>query len=70
MGQWRPIESAPKDGSEVDVWCASEAEGDDGGYRIANAWWCRVDARWRYYGDERTAWAHQPTHWMPVPDGP
>lgn len=70
VGGWRPIETAPKDGTEIDVWCASDAEGDDGGYRIARVWWCCVDRCWRSYSDERMQWAHQPTHWMPLPASP
>jgi len=67
---WRDIESAPKDGTEMDVWCKSALDGDDGGYRTPNAWWCRSDMKWRRYGDERIAWAHSPTHWQPLPPPP
>jgi hypothetical protein len=42
---WRDIGSAPKDGTEIDVWCASDVPGDNGGFRVADAWWCRVDKK-------------------------
>jgi hypothetical protein len=70
-GDWRLIETAPKDGTEIDVWCSSSHPGDNGGYRIANAYWSRAEHKWlkRGQGDCRT-WMHQPTHWMPLPSAP
>lgn len=59
---WQPIETAPKDGTEIDVWCVD--------HRVANAWWCNADNKWRTYGDDRITWTHQPTHWMPLPEAP
>lgn len=75
---WRPIETAPRDGTEVDVW---------NGNRIPNAKWTRPDGG----SDEFKAWCHfdvdqcpygngvdrcwdmiypEPTHWMPLPPPP
>lgn len=67
---WMPIESAPRDGTEFDVFCTSDLNGDDGGYRISGVWWSRVDSRWRAHGDLGLQWAHQPTHWRPIPASP
>lgn len=67
---WQPIETAPKDGTEIDVWCESTANGDNGGYRIPDSWWCQTDKNWRTHGDNRISWAHPPTHWMPLPAPP
>jgi hypothetical protein len=62
--EWQPIESAPKDGTPVDIWCA--------GFRYTDAYWGRVANEWLdedgdpikdYYGEE-------PTHWMPLPSPP
>lgn len=69
MSEWRPIETAPKDGTRVDLW----ASWDDCGVRLANAFW---DTGRRFPGwvisvndygvlDER-----QFTHWMPLPAPP
>jgi len=60
---WRTIDNAPRDGTNIDVWCPEPG----GGYRIANAWWCSALQKWRTYGDSGIAWAHEPTHWRPLP---
>lgn len=68
MGEWQPIETAPKDGTEVDVWVA---DGTGGGYRIADAYWCASRERWRFNGQiHDIAWTDDPTHWMPLPSPP
>lgn len=67
MSNWQPIETAPKDGTKIDVWCP--------GYgRIADARF--VEGRWREWGinecDQMT-WVQigdRITHWMPLPEPP
>jgi hypothetical protein len=73
---WQPIETAPKDGTEIDVW------GPHG--RRCNAWWetalnAPVGAAplpegggWVEDSDMGVTWVldPQPTHWMPIPEGP
>lgn len=69
MTGWQPIETAPKDGTQVDLW----AGWANGGARLCNAFWdaARPYPGWitdaRNYGvfDER-----QFTHWMPRPEAP
>lgn len=64
---WREIESAPKDGWHVDVWCPEPS----GGYRIADAWWSDMDGKWLYVGQgDMKTWPHQPSHWRPLPSPP
>ena len=67
---WQDIATAPRDGTEVDVWCPSEWPSNKGGYRVADSWWCRARMRWATYGDGDIHWAHLPTHWMPPPEPP
>jgi len=60
MNEWRPIETAPKDGAFVLVW-------DEGRIYVAHfraaslveKWWVPFD----YHGVD-------PTHWMPLPESP
>jgi hypothetical protein len=61
MSEWQPIETAPKDGTPVDLWTA-----EDG--RFADACWNSTRRRWE------TQWERLansvPTHWMPLPPPP
>ncbi len=51
MGKWNPIETAPKDGTVIDLWMnCSQA----GGHRVTDAYWNEkgehrtwLDGRWR-----------------------
>ena len=66
--QWRPIETAPKDGTVIDLW--------DGKYmhRVTNVRWGHQ--RWqdgKPVGEKE--WGlithdGKPTHWMPLPQSP
>lgn len=60
---WQPIDTAPKDGTEILALCRAPAR--DGDYYEAV----------RYLTDApcwvtREGWMRHPTHWMPLPAGP
>lgn len=60
---WQPIEKAPKDGSEIDIWSRQRG-------RIADAYWSRKDLMW-YEDSTNASWPiHDATHWMPKPKAP
>lgn len=62
-GEWRPIDSAPKDGAPILVghpMAAFTARWDDDAF----GW---VDGCTDLYGNLTT---YAPTHWMPLPDAP
>lgn len=80
MTEWQPIETAPKDGTEVLVWCSKcalvpiamsyssaayfELEYGDPEY-MEEGWYMS----WSYPVDPpEVTW--QPTHWMPLPPPP
>jgi len=71
---WMPIETAPKDGTEILVWNAVPV-GDASGSVMCVYWNC-VDRDWEwcvvysqdYLGGYATA--SNPTHWMPLPPAP
>lgn len=75
MSEWQPIETAPKDGTPVDLWCCPPSHAlSTGGGRTPDCWfsngtwweWCEVDA-----GDDQCRRAvHNATHWMPLPEPP
>ena len=56
---WQPIETAPKDGTEICAWVGS---GYKGGWLQLS--WYKVNglAAWRDW--DQDTW--QPTHWMPI----
>lgn len=64
--KWQPIETAPKDGSEVLIY------GDLGG-RVKVCWWNGAHWQWEYDNDVTYGQAIQSeyaTHWMPLPAPP
>lgn len=75
MSEWQPIETAPKDGTEVLLWFAQF------GWRSIGAWLPWGDSSypflwqcagrnlhrpWKYEGDDGS----YPTHWHPLPEPP
>jgi len=75
MSEWQPIETAPKDGTEFQVWMPSPSEHWPEGWWEAKArfnpatecfeTWGRVD-----YDEEGWGFCELPTHWMPYPEPP
>jgi hypothetical protein len=77
---WQPIETAPKDGTTIDLWVVGYS--DEPG-RIVNAsyysdgWWYRDDDLESHPIDRLEPWmtfhgkpAPAVTHWMPLPPPP
>lgn len=59
--KWRPIETAPKDGSEFLIaWVGEDA---------VVGWWERARGYFAWHEAARPR-DHQPTHWMPIPSPP
>lgn len=67
-GGWRPIETAPKDGTRIDLWqhghWITDAFWDKG-----EGWWC-VDSRYSDGEPCLLAISPDPTHWRPLPAPP
>lgn len=77
---WRPIETAPKDGTEIDVWI----NGEFPGRRTDVSWRKPTDSEWWVHGGDTietpdATWhdcfgplgsCEQPTHWQPLPTPP
>jgi hypothetical protein len=68
---WRPIETAPRDGTEIDLW--GYWPENDRWKRTADAWWDSAENCWRLdqYRHEGM-YVHRPrfTHWQPLPVPP
>lgn len=79
QGYWQPIETAPRDGTQILLCRAWDAEGraitgDSWGLHVqVAAWWGdKEDGEWIVYcsfPDEPRLF-FEPTHWMPVPRNP
>lgn len=70
--KWRTIESAPKDGTEVDLWCHNKLSITTGLGRATDCHFYRGEwIRWTGC-DENDGYVtvYNATHWMPIPDGP
>lgn len=65
--QWQPIETAPKDGTEIVLYGACYPEHSRSRYaKDANVgWFSSGEWKTRVYGETCDA-----THWMPLPAGP
>ena len=68
MTDWRPIETAPRDGTHLLLFDDRDRmliEAD-----IAIGWW--QDGEWRDWGDIGCSglFPYEPTHWMPLQEPP
>lgn len=62
---WRPIETAPKDQTLIDVWVPTK----NGGVRVTDVERTGIDT-WGLF-DNGNFWEYKkPTHWMPLPAPP
>lgn len=66
MTEWQTIETAPKDGTLIDLWI--------GGERYVDCYWRKAED---WEDDDASGWVSQyekvlgaPTHWMPRPAPP
>lgn len=62
--QWRPIETAPKDGTPLLLLWPDAAE------KMAVMWWDEYVENWLGYYDGINPGYQPPTHWMPLPPPP
>lgn len=63
MSEWKPIETAPKDGSPVLAFF--------GPRHIEGVFWDDAPGVWCFYSDGDITFPYkQPTHWMPLPEPP
>lgn len=62
MSGWRPIATAPRDGTPVDIWGVHGCRRADAEWSVNDEWWVTSDGE--YISDSGV------THWMPIPDGP
>ncbi len=72
---WQPIATAPKDGTEMDLWCINVRYPSKGNERITNCKWIHDDWGWCMIGGTGSFIRIQDrgleaTHWQPLPTPP
>lgn len=67
MSDWRPYETAPKDGSRVLMWWSLAAEGP---HEAILHWDAAAGRGGLWVGDDGDWFILAPTYWMPLPDPP
>ena len=65
FGKWRPIETAPKDGTQIII---AVADADDE-FEPGWAFWSERFNNWMIPTTAR-GYEMYPTHWMPMPEPP
>lgn len=76
VGVWQDIASAPRDGTEIDIWGTEDPKFDSGPSRFTDARWCDTRKAFVYwdalaeYGDGDFIVIEAPTHWLPRPAAP
>lgn len=50
-GEWRPIVEAPRDGTQLDLWCVRLTQRTMTGYRVVNAMW--IQGKWQFMEDHQ-----------------
>ena len=73
MSEWQPIETAPKDGTEIllkipQLWEEPQGRIGSGDYFSA----CWYDESSEFWVNRLGGWIslYRPTHWMPLPKSP
>lgn len=81
VGEWQPIETAPRDGTVIDLWIECRLQVVNS-YRAPNCTWVDIDDRRLVYSGwviTNNQWFPDhflstellvPTHWMPLPEPP
>lgn len=62
---WKPIETAPKDGSRIIV-----GYGHQCGFPIKIVFYNKTNKFWSHYGKPELGLESNATHWMPAPAPP
>lgn len=76
MSEWQPIETAPKDGSEILLGRSSNTKVYTAHWELEPSWaWKSAEPCWAVYmasDDYYSTYLHAdwPSHWMPLPEPP
>lgn len=67
MSEWMPIDTAPKDGTPIDIWIPRF-----GGMRLTNMRFVRLSRNNCFFDpvESGPCCVRDATHWMPLPEPP
>jgi len=68
--EWQPIETAPRDGTVIDLWTRRGTFYQDRWKRYADMWFAKGLGQWRNGRGDVFINEGIPTHWMPLPNPP
>lgn len=73
---WQQIDTAPKDGTRIDLWLTVTASprsfGISDAWRVIDCYWHWTKEGWYHLheGEEKELYGPYVTHWMPLPEPP
>lgn len=71
---WMPIETAPRDGTEIFVWGSIEVSPHSrphiGAEDIQRVFWFADASGWAVSSTQAEGWVPEPTHWQYLPKSP
>lgn len=71
LAGWQPIETAPRDGTDILLGCATWARPELGQWSVATAYWSTDGGSYEDGEVARTSdEVDSPTHWRPLPCNP
>jgi hypothetical protein len=75
MTEWQPIETAPKDGSDILLWCPNMIKSDPAGALVGHWYKDSHNPRWHISNVCGWEWEcdlnyEKATHWQPLPEPP
>jgi hypothetical protein len=70
MSKWQPIETAPRNGSDVLLWCGRAARETETCLFIGHWYDGLLGGGWETVDDIALRDKFEPTHWQPKIEGP
>jgi hypothetical protein len=69
MSEWQPIETAPRDGTNIQLWWPAEFHAPVTGHWNTGKW-SNAGIGWKLSGWGDVISRSEPTHWMLLPKAP
>lgn len=73
MAEWKPIETALKDGTRIDIWGYPKDQPNQKGGRVVDIFWSNSLNGWSYYDVKDDMFGLikcEPKFWVEIPEDP